>query len=98
RRELPEARQVTAVVMDSNRKILVVNSDGLIAPDEKTYLHMVVQVVGEKDGKVESAHESDGGYVGIEFFERNPPESIGREAARRAKILLDAKPAPAGTM
>jgi len=40
--ELPSARQVTAVVMDSQRKILVLNSDGLIAPDSKTYLQAVV--------------------------------------------------------
>ena len=94
----PDARQVTSIVMDSLRKIVVFNSDGLIAPDSKTYLHMVVQVVGEKDGRVESAYESDGGYVGLEFFEKITPESIAQEAARRVKILLTAQPAPSGTM
>lgn len=98
RDELPTARQVSSVVLDTLRKILIVNSDGLISPDEKTYFHMISQVVGEKDGRVESAHESDGGYVGLEFLDETSPESIGREAARRVKVLLDAKPAPAGTM
>jgi TldD protein len=98
REELPTARQVTAVVLDTFRKILVLNSDGLVAPDEKTYFQLVAQVVGEKDGRVESSHESDGGYVGLEFLDTVSPESIGREAARRVKVLLDAKPAPAGTM
>lgn len=98
RAELPGARQVTSVVLDTFRRILIVNSDGLIAPDEKTYFQMICQVVGEKSGRVESAHESDGGYVGLEFLDEVSPESIGREAARRVKVLLDAKPAPAGTM
>jgi TldD protein len=98
RAELPAARQVTSVVLDTFRKILTVNSDGLIAPDEKTYFQMFVQVVGEKDGRVESAVESDGGYIGLEFLDQTSPESIGKEAARRVKVLLDAKPAPAGTM
>ncbi|MGK5084311.1 TldD/PmbA family protein [Bdellovibrionota bacterium FG-1] len=98
REELPGARQVTAVLLDTHRKILVINSDGLVSPDSKYYLHCMVQVVGEKDGRVETAYESDGGYVGVEFFEKVPPESIGRESARRVKILLEAKPAPAGTM
>jgi TldD protein len=98
REVLPSARQVTSVILDTHRKILVVNSDGLVSPDSKYYLHCIVQVVGEKDGRVESAHESDGGYVGVEFFEETSPESIGRECARRVKVLLDAKPAPAGTM
>ena len=96
--ELPSARQVTSVVADSLREIVVVNSDGLISPDSKTYLQCMVQVVGEKDGRVETAYETDGGFVGMEFFDEVTPESIGREAARRVGILLSAKPAPAGTM
>ncbi len=98
RAELPQVRQVTAILLDSLRKIVIVNSDGTVARDFKTYLQMVVQVVGEKEGRVESAHESDGGYVGLEFFKKTSPEEIGREAARRVKVLLQAKPAPAGTM
>lgn len=102
RQALPEARQVTAVWLDSLRRTLVVNSDGLVSPNEKTYLQMVVQVVGERmiDGQkhVETAHESDGGFIGLEFFDQVKPEDIGREAARRVGVLLGAKPAPAGTM
>jgi TldD protein len=98
RAELPGARQVTSVILDTLRKILVLNSDGLISSDEKTYFQMVSQVVGEKNGRVESAHESDGGYVGLEFLDQVSPESIGKESARRVKVLLGAQPAPAGTM
>lgn len=95
---LSEVRQVAVYWLDSYRKILTVNSDGLFAPDHKTYLQLVVDVVGEKDGRVESALESDGGYVGMEFFDEQSPESIAEEAAKRVKLLLDAKPAPSGTM
>ncbi len=98
RKELPQAKQVTAILMDSLRKILVLNSDGLVARDAKTYLQMVVQVVGERDGRVESFYESEGGFVGLEFFDETPPEEMGRRAAERVKILLSAKPAPSGTM
>jgi TldD protein len=98
RAELPEARQVTSVFLDSRRKILILNSDGNVANDSKTYLQMMVQVVGEKNGRVETAYESDGGYVGLEFLDQVTPESIGQKAARRVSVLLKAKPAPAGTM
>jgi TldD protein len=98
RAELPDARQISAVWMDSERKILVLNSDGLIARDQKTYLQLVAQVVGAKGDRVESAHHSDGGYVGLEFLDENPPAGFGIKAAQRVKILLEAKPAPAGTM
>ena len=94
----PEARQVTAASLDSFRKILVINSDGLIAPDSKTYLQFMVQIVGEKNGKVETAYETDGGFVGVEFLRKVTPESIAKKAAERVKLLLDAQPAPGGTM
>lgn len=95
---LPDARQITAVLLNTFRKILVVNSDGLISHDTKTYLQMVVQVVGLQDGRVETAYSSDGGYVGLEFFDEVTPESLAEKAATRVKLLLSAKPAPAGTM
>ncbi len=98
RTALPVARQVSSTVLDALRKFLVVNSDGTIVRDSKTYLQMFVEVVGEKEGRIETAYASDGGFVGLEFFDTVTPESLGEKAARRVKTLLDAKPAPAGTM
>lgn len=98
RQELPDARQVTSAWIDTLRKICVVNSEGSVAHDRKTYLTYFCQVVGHHLGRTESAHESDGGYVGLEFFDSRPPEAIARECARRVKVLLSAEPAPAGTM
>jgi TldD protein len=102
--ELPGARQVSAIVLDSLRKILVLNSDGLISKDEKTYLQVAVEVVGETrdpqtgETRIESAYETDGGFVGVEFFDKVSPESIGAEAAKRVKVLMTAVPAPSGSM
>lgn len=102
RAELPDARQVTSVWIDALRRICIINSDGTVASDQKTYLTYVCQVVGhvagQKGGRTESAHETDGGYVGVEFFDERRPEDIAREAAARVKILLSAEPAPAGVM
>jgi TldD protein len=99
---LPEAQQVAVIVLDSLRRILVVNSDGVVSKDEKTYLQMAVEVVGKagsgKDARIESAYETDGGFVGLEFFEKTTPESIAAEAAKRVKVLLTAVPAPSGSM
>lgn len=95
---LPQARQLTSIWMDSQRRILVVNSDGLVAPESKYYLQLVSQVVGEKQGRVESAYNTEGGYRGLDFFEEVSPRSIGAEAARMVKVLLDAVPAPSGTL
>ncbi|MFZ9596699.1 MAG: TldD/PmbA family protein [Bdellovibrionia bacterium] len=98
RAEFAGVRQVSSVFLDSERKILTLNSDGQFAADTKTYLQIMVQVVGEKQGRIETAYESDGGYVGLEFFDEVHPEEIARTAARRVVTLLDAQAAPAGTM
>jgi TldD protein len=98
REALPGARQVTAAALDTLRGTLIVNSDGVIAPVSKTYFSLITEVVGEKDGRVESAHEVEGGFVGLEFLDEIKPEEVARAAAQRVAILLDAKPAPAGTM
>lgn len=98
RAALSEVIQVTSVVLDSNRRILVLNSDGLIAPDSKTYFQMMVQVVGARNGKTETAYETDGGYVGMEFLDQVKPEDLAQVAAQRVALLLGAQPAPSGTM
>lgn len=97
-KECPEALQVMAVVGDSLRRVVVANSDGAISFDSKTYFQMVGQVVGKKGTRVESAHDSEGGYVGLEFLDKITPEKIGRTAAARVNLLLDASAAPSGTM
>lgn len=93
-----KTRQVSAVWIDTERKIVIVNSDSQVARDRKTLLHFVVEAIGEKDGRVESTYESDGGFVGLEFFDENSPEQFGKEAARKVTTLLDALPAPSGEM
>jgi TldD protein len=98
RQSLPEAKQVSVVFLDTDRKILVINSDASAAQDRKTLLQMVVQVVAQQGERVESAYESDGGWVGLEFFDSQTPESFGEKAARRVQTLLRACPAPSGEM
>lgn len=98
RASLVEIQQVTAILMDSYRRLLVINSDGTVAPDEKFYLQTFCEAVAKKGERSESAVRSDGGYIGMEYFDTHSPESIGKEVARRVSVLLNAAPAPAGTL
>jgi TldD protein len=91
-------RQVTASYSDFLRKILIVNSEGRVSADEMIQVQLYVEVVGEKDGRIETAYQSRGGQEGFEFFERERPEDIGAKAARTVQTLLSARPAPSGTL
>ena len=93
-----EITQVTVALIMSRRKILILNSDGLLARDQKLLLQFFVQVVGHKAGRMETAYETQGGHLGLELFDEHSPESIAQKAARRLQILLDGVAAPAGSM
>tara|TARA_Y100000590_G_scaffold470525_1_gene666029 strand:- start:4652 stop:6112 length:1461 start_codon:yes stop_codon:yes gene_type:complete len=91
-------RQVTAFFLDSKRKTLTINSEGLVSPVSKTYLQVGVQAVGEKEGRVESTYITEGGFIGMELLKEHSPRSLAIKAANRLSVLLDSSPAPAGTM
>jgi TldD protein len=87
---------VTASYADARRRILVANSDGLIAEDDRVRTRMMVQCVATGDTGMQTGHEAPGRTMGFELFDEFNPETVGRTAARRALTLLDAVPAPSG--
>lgn len=91
-------KQVTAAYVETNRKIEIANSLGHLAQDEKQYLTFFAELVGEKNGQMQTSYEAEGGFLGLELFEEHPPERIVEKAVKRLEVLLDAKPAPAGLM
>ncbi len=90
--------QVVVVLGEGRQKVLVANSLGEVAEDERTRVRMVVQVVARENGEAQTGTESPGILGGYELFKRISPERIGRKAAEQALTMLEAKPAPAGPM
>jgi len=91
-------RQVTATYADSRRRILVANSDGLMATDDQVKTRFAVVAVASGDAGMQTGRESQGYAMGFEFFDDFDVEEAGRAAARRALTKLAARPAPSGTM
>ncbi|MCU1486780.1 MAG: peptidase family protein [Actinomycetia bacterium] len=91
-------RQVMASVANIRRRILVANSDGLLAADDATRIRYMVQCVAAGDTGMQTGHDILSVGRGWEVFDDHPPEAIGEEAARRALLKLAARPAPSGTL
>jgi TldD protein len=89
---------VTATYADARRRILVANSDGLLADDDRVRTRMGVQVVATGDTGMQTGHEAPGRTMGFELFDTFSPEDVGRRAAKRALTLLEAVPAPSGRL
>jgi len=91
-------RQVSAGFAEGRRRIMVANSDGVLAGDETVRTRFTVNVVAEGDTGFQTGSEAPGYAVGWEYFDTVTPESVARTAATRALTLLDAVPAPSGKL
>src|SRR5919201_1628401 len=93
-----EVAQVQASYGESRRRVLVANSDGLLATDDRTRVRLRVQVVARRGERVETGFETLGGHRGFELVDGGAGERIAAEAAQKALTVLRADPAPAGSM
>jgi TldD protein len=89
--------QLLASYGEARRIVTVANSDGLFTGDDRTRTRIGVQAVARRDEIVETGAETLGGHRGFELLE-DDPGAIAAEAAGKALALLDARPAPAGSM
>jgi TldD protein len=97
RAERAEIAQFTASYAEARREVSVANSDGLLSGDDRTRTRIGAQAVARRDDSVETGAETLGAHRGFELLEDDPGE-IAAQAARKALTLLDARPAPSGSM
>ena len=92
-----EIAQVNASYAEARREVAIANSDGLFSGDDRTRVRIGVQAVARRDGTVETGAETLGAHRGFELLEDDPGQ-IAEQAAAKALTLLDAVPAPSGSM
>ncbi|HVD86078.1 MAG TPA: TldD/PmbA family protein [Solirubrobacterales bacterium] len=93
----PEVAQFTASYAEARREVAVANSEGLSTGDDRTRTRIGAQAVARRDGTVETGAETLGAHRGFELLE-DDPGLIAEQAAGKALTLLDAGPAPSGSM
>jgi TldD protein len=98
RSESSSITQVAANYGDSRRRILVANTDGLLAGDDTVRTLFSVSCVATGDTGMQTGRESIGHTVGFELFDTYDVEALARRAAGRALTKLAARPAPSGEM
>ena len=91
-------RQVGVSYADSRRRIMVANSDGLLAGDDQVRTRFMVSAVAAGDTGMQTGYEGPGGTVGFEFYDDVDVAEVARTAARRALDMLKARPAPSGRL
>ncbi len=90
--------QVEPVLIEKTQKILVANSLGIWAEDERNYVRSRVSTLLEDKGVKQSSSETRGTLGTSDYFESIDFEDMAFSAVDRAKLLIHADYAPAGEM
>lgn len=89
--------RVEASLVDEEKRILIVRSDGRMVADYQPLVRFNVSCRSDVEGERRNARWGGGGRMGMAYFDTHSPESLAREAARQAVLQQDAREAPAGT-
>ncbi len=90
--------KVTANFHDSQKRMMVVTSDGIKAEDLLPRNYLYSSVVAEKDGKKERAGWNFGGRRDFSYYTDEIVNAVAEETVNRVVILFDAIQPPAGEM
>jgi TldD protein len=90
--------QVSAGYADSRKRIMIANTQGLLAADEQVRQTVRISVVANGDAGMQTGFQSTGHTFGFEMFDTVDVEELARDASRQALVKLGARPAPSGTM
>lgn len=90
--------QVSVRYTDVVQEVTIVNTQGNNIKDTRVRTLLSVNVVACHNGNIQTGYEAVGGFSGFELFDNNIHENMADKAANRALLMLNAKPAPAGTM
>ena len=90
--------QVSVSYIDKDQKVLIANTEGLYVEDRRIRTRLAINAVASKDGENQTGFEGPGRYKGFEMFNEIDPEYYGKEAARSAYVMLNARNCPAGRM
>lgn len=88
--------QVVVNYMDYRQQVLIANTEGVWAEDDRTKTRYIVSTVAEVNGKMETGRAGKGAGKGFELYNEIDVEDLGREATRMALVMLDAGSAPSG--
>ncbi len=90
-------RQVKVIYGDLVQRLNIANSDGVSCSDERFSTVFIVQVVAAGGNIIQTGYDVSGGSRGF-TIDLQMVEEVAKTAARRAVLMLDARPAPAGSM
>jgi len=88
--------QVGVSFSDTNKKIIIANSEGIYVTDDQTISRLTVRASAFANGKRSRGYAYKGGTLGYEHYDLQAAEDLAKEAGRVTIAMLPAEDAPAG--
>lgn len=88
--------QVYTSFNETTENVLIANTEGLLVEDKRCRNRLFITAVAEADGNKEIGYKGPGYFGGLEYMDGLNIESVASEAAKSAKIKLNASYAPTG--
>ena len=90
--------QVSINYLDDDQRVLIANTEGVMAEDRRVRTRFSVASVASKNGEMQQGFYGPGASMGFEFFEKINVEEVAREASRIANTMIDAEHCPSWVM
>lgn len=91
-----KVNQVYVSFADTNKKIIIANSEGSWVEDVQTISRLVVSISAIDGDKRSRGYAYKGGTLGYEHYDLKLAEELAKDAGRMALAMLPAEDAPAG--
>jgi len=88
--------QVNVGFADTNKKIIIANSEGKWVEDIQTISRLVVGISAIEGNKRSRGYAYKGGTLGYEHYDEKLAEKLAKDAGRMAIAMIPAEDAPAG--
>ena len=94
----PAVKEVTVRYSDEIKNLIIANSEGRMVHDQQPLFYLGTSALAVRNGVRQMGSDSISERSGYEVFKRVSPADLGKEAARQAVAMLDAREAPTGEM
>lgn len=98
RQEDSRISQTTAALSESDSRILIANSEGLLVEDERLYVRFRFEAVASTANEKQTGFSGPGARRGYEWFDQLDSNQLARQSARTAVTMLTAANCPSGQM
>ena len=93
-----EISQINVRYLDSDRHILIANSEGFLGADRQLKTRMLITAYAQHGGNVRSGYIGPGAMRGLDFYDEIDLEACAKHAAQAAKTAVHAEKCPSGMM